>query len=208
VFYKSRFVAILFYAATLYPLSTVYFTPRDDIKAQLVELIKAERKSIDAAMYMLTDKVVAQALIDAYVRGVQVTLVLDQVSMSERFGKGVMLQKSGIKVFVHKTETFNSFSMPLMHHKFFIFGMNDSSKKSLLWTGSFNCSVAAATLHDENVIVCDDVVIIAEYRKCFKQLTARLGGSKSLTIEDAQDVCEEKIADTLLENIEAEFQNK
>ncbi len=78
----------------------------------------------------------------------------------------------------------NAFSMPLMHHKFFIFGMNDFYKKSLVWTGSFNCSVAAATIHDENVIVVDDPAVVAEYQICFKQMVARLGGKKAMPDED------------------------
>lgn len=175
------------YASLLHSLCVVYFTPRDDIKANLIELIKAERKSIDVAMYMFTDKVLAQALIDAYVRGVQVRVVLDQISMSERFGKGLLLQKNGISVFVHRTNQTNPFSMPIMHNKFVIFGFNDLYKKPLLWTGSFNCTVSAATLHDENVIIVDDACAIAEYQCCFKQLIARLGGTKQISIEDIDE---------------------
>ena len=194
--------------STLYSLCLVYFTPRDDIKLQLVELIKQERKSIDVAMYMFTDKVIAQALIDAYVRGVKVTAVLDQVSMSERFGKGLLLQKSGITVFVHRTSQVNPFSMPIMHNKFMIFGYNDRYKKSLLWTGSFNCTASASTLHDENVMIVDDMSAITEYQSCFKQLVARLGGAKHVPIED--DVEEmpllEKVEHVMLEQIETELQ--
>ena len=175
-FYKFKFLFcfVLLYVSSLFSLCTVYFTPRDDIKAHLLELIKSERKSIDAAMYMLTDKTVAQAIVDAYVRGVKVNLVLDQISMSERFGKGLFLQKNGISVFPFYTSSSSNFFMPIMHHKFFIFGMNDLYKRSLLWTGSFNCSIAASTLHDENVIVTDDQAVIEEYRQCFKQLVKKL----------------------------------
>ena len=160
---KSYIIKLFFaffvtmHVSCLFALCNVYFTPRDNIKSHLVELIKAERKSIDAAMYMLTDKVIAQSLVDAYVRGVRVTLVLDQVSMSEKFGKGLFLQKNGVSVIAYYSSSLNAFSMPIMHHKFFIFGMNDLYKNPLIWTGSFNCSVAASTLHEENVFVSDFV---------------------------------------------------
>lgn len=204
---KSRnFLMILgaFYGSLLHPLCFVYFTPRDDIKSQLVEMIKQERKSIDIAMYMFTDKVIAQALIDAYVRGVRVTVVLDQISMSERFGKGLLLQKNGITVLVHRTAQTNPFSTPIMHNKFIIFGYNEPSKKSLLWTGSFNCTVSAATLHDENVVVVDDACAIAEYQACFKQLVARLGGTKSIELEYIDENLLAEIEQSFLQEIGAD----
>lgn len=187
VVYKYLIVIVFFYVSSLCSLCIVYFTPRDDVKANLIELIKAERKSIDLAMYMFTDKVLAQALVDAYVRGVQVRVVLDQVSMSERFGKGLFLQKNGVAVFVHRAAQGNPFSMPIMHNKFVIFGFNDLYKKPLLWTGSFNCTVSAATLHDENVVIVDDVNAIAEYQNCFKQLVARLGVNKQFFLEEINE---------------------
>lgn len=197
-------IVCLSYLFSLHGLCQVYFTPRDDMKAQLLELIKQERKSIDMAMYMFTDKVIAQALIDAYVRGVQVRVVLDQVSMSERFGKGLLLQKNGISIFVHKTSQTNPFSMPIMHHKFVIFGHNDLYKKSLLWTGSFNCTISAATLHDENAIVVDDVFAITEYQACFKQLIARLGGARNVEIEDLEQNHLVEIEQNFLQNSDGE----
>ncbi len=157
----------------------VYFTPRDNIKQHLIELISHERKSIEATMYMLTDKEIAAAFVDAYVRGVQILLILDQASMSERFGKGLWLQKNGIPILVHQVTSSNPFQLPIMHHKFFIFGYNDLYKKSLLWTGSFNCTQCAAKFNDENVILCDDISVINEYRICFKQLSQRILGKKS-----------------------------
>lgn len=177
-------VCNLFYIASLCALCQMYFTPRDDIKSHLLNLIKHERTSIDAAVYMLTDKVIAQALVDAYIRGVKVTLVLDQISMGEKFGKGLFLQNNGITVLVHRVENYNPFSMPIMHHKFFIFGWNDVYKKSILWTGSFNCTQTASKLNDENVIMVDDVATINEYQICFKQLIARLGGKRAMLFED------------------------
>ena len=133
-------------------LCVVYFTPRDNIKKHLLDLIKQERISIDVCLYMLTDKEFAQALLDAYLRGVKVTVVLDQVSMSERFGKGNFLKNNGVTVLVHEATSNNPFLLPIMHHKFFIFGYNDLYKKSLLWTGSFNCTQSASKHNDENVV--------------------------------------------------------
>lgn len=184
---KSIVCCLFAYASFSFSLCQMFFTPRDDIRTHLISLIKQERKSIDAAIYMLTDKTVAQELIDAYVRGVKVTLVLDQISMSEKFGKGIFLQKNGATVFVHRTENYNPFSMPIMHHKFFIFGWNAFYQKPLLWTGSFNCTQNASKINDENVIIVDDGSVIQEYQNCFKQLVNRIGGKRWVLIEDVDN---------------------
>lgn len=170
---KSALLFLLIYSNVVFSLSQVFFTPRDDIKKNLIDLIKHERKSIEAAVYMFTDKQIAQSLVDAYMRGVKVSVILDQVSM-DRFGKGQFLQNNGVSVFVHRTEAFNPFSSPIMHHKFFIFGMNDIYKRSLVWTGSFNCTVSASKINDENVLVSDDLAMIQEYQECFNRLMRRL----------------------------------
>lgn len=163
--------------------NAVYFTPRDDIKKHLIQLIQEERVSIHAAMYMMTDKVIAQALVDAFVRGVKVYMVLDQISMGEKYGKGLFLKDHGIVIAVHKATSLNAFCMPIMHHKFFVFGCNSRLHTSLAWTGSFNCTASASRLHDENVICTDDKYVIAEYKECFKMLMQRLTGNRCAEFE-------------------------
>ncbi len=160
------------------------FRPRDDIKAYLIQLIQEERFSIDAAVYMLTDKSIAQELVNAYVRGVKVRLVLDQISMGEKYGKGLWLQQSGIPIFVHQAANLNAFFMPIMHHKFFIFGFNSRMHSSIVWTGSFNCTASASRLHDENVILTDDMHVIGEYKQCFVMLMQRLSVYRYFNFEN------------------------
>lgn len=175
---------LLFFNNFLFSFSQVFFRPRDDIKAHLIQLIQEERFSIDAAVYMLTDKAIAQELVSAYIRGVKVRLVLDQISMGEKYGKGLWLQQCGIPVFVHRAVSLNPFCMPIMHHKFFIFGFNARLHCSLAWTGSFNCTASASRLHDENVVVTDDAGVIAEFKQCFILLMQRLHVSRYFEFED------------------------
>lgn len=156
-------------------LCQAFFTPQDDITAIFIRMIHAETKSIHGAMYMFTDKKVAEALINAKKRGVEVQLIFDQISMVG-CGKGKLLQEHGVDVCVHRTESFNPYTMALMHHKFFIFGCN-KDQKNLLWTGSWNCTLRGTAHNDENVIVLDDQQMIADYRACFDRLKFRLDGS-------------------------------
>ncbi|MBP9765445.1 hypothetical protein KBD08_03875 [Candidatus Babeliales bacterium] len=173
--HKKIYVLIaLWWQCTLVAFSVVYFTPRDDLRTQLITLIQQERQSIHCAVYMFTDKKIAQALVDAHVRGVRVSVVIDQISMGEKYGKGVFLQNNGVSVAVFVPKMRFAFASPIMHHKFFVFGYNAEHKKSLIWTGSYNCTQSASSLHDENVIVTDDVAVINQYRECFTMLSERL----------------------------------
>ena len=158
--------------AQSFALCQVFFTPHDDITSIFIAMIDAETKSIHGAIYMFTDKKIAQALVNAKKRGVEVQIILDQISMAS-CGKGKFLQENGVAVHVHRTQEFNPYTMALMHHKFFIFEEN-KDKKSYLWTGSWNCTLRATQHNDENVIVLDDEQIIKKYEDHFKHLQERL----------------------------------
>ncbi len=174
IFLKQWWVwlCVLVQLCDICPESKAYFTPKDDLTGLCLAMINAEKKSIHGAIYMFTDKKIAQALIEAKKRGVDVQIILDQISMIS-CGKGKLLQENGIPVLVHRTEGFNPYTMALMHHKFFIFGCNHDSK-SWLWTGSWNCTLRASAHNDENVIVLDDAGLITQYTDYFTQLQARL----------------------------------
>ncbi len=158
---------------SLWSLCTVYFTPRDDLKSLLIELIKEERKSIDCAMYMFTEKIIAQEILQAHLRGVKVRIVLDPISMDPKFGKGLFLQNNGMHICVFGSSEVRGYFEPIMHHKFFIFGFNSKMQRSLVWTGSYNCTVSASRFHEENSILTDDISAIHEYQKCFTFMLQR-----------------------------------
>ncbi|MBP6870149.1 hypothetical protein KBC04_04665 [Candidatus Babeliales bacterium] len=157
-----------FYNSVGLTLCQAFFTPHDDVTSMFIAMIDAEEKSIHGAIYMFTDKKVAQAIINAKKRGVEILLIFDQISMTG-CGKGKFLQENGVPLLVHRTEEFNPFTMALMHNKFFIFGCN-RDKKSLLWTGSWNCTLRATQHNDENVLILDDALIVAQYEQNFYRL--------------------------------------
>lgn len=193
-------MVLFFCSHIIFSICHVYFRPRDDIKAKLIELINQERLSIDCAVYMFSEKSIADALLSAHVRGVKVRIVVDQISMGEKYGKGMYLRNNGIEVVVHAADSINAFLMPLMHHKFFIFGRNVEINKSLLWTGSYNCTSSASRLHDENVIVVDDVGAIQQYRQCFEKLLQRLTTARSIV--DFDEGCDLLDVEVVVSNVE------
>lgn len=169
--------------SALWSLCTVYFTPRDDLKNLLIELIKEERASIDCAMYMFTEKSIAQAMLDAYLRGIKIRIILDPISMDTKYGKGLYLQNNGVQICIYQPSFTSAYLEPIMHHKFFIFGHNTRFQKSLIWTGSYNCTSSASRLHEENVIITDDAGAIREYQKCFNLMLSRFSKTKYLDDE-------------------------
>ncbi|MCB9493317.1 MAG: DUF1669 domain-containing protein [Epsilonproteobacteria bacterium] len=169
---KKRMAGVLFFLALsvilrVQPECRSLFSPRDDVSTKLIELIKHAQTSIDVAVYMLTAKPLAQALIDAHNRGVKVTVIVDPISC-DKFGKGDFLAENNVvvKVFDQSKAHKNFFGSDdvLMHHKFAIFD------NTVVWTGSFNWTKSANEKHRENVIVTDDKNIITDYRKEFAQL--------------------------------------
>ena len=153
-------------------LSKAFFAPLDNLTMLFIERVAAERKSIHGAIYMLTDKKIAQSFIDAKKRGVDVQIIIDQASMSS-YGKGKLLQENGVPVYVHRTQEFNPYSTPLMHHKFFVFGLNQEDT-SFVWTGSWNCTLRGTQHNNENVILLDDQCVVQQYLDSFFSLKDKL----------------------------------
>src|SRR3990167_5189204 len=82
---RHNYLLVLFVclqSASIAALCQAFFTPGDDLTALFIDRIATEQKSIHGAMYMFTDKKIAQALIDAKKRGVDVQMIIDQISMT------------------------------------------------------------------------------------------------------------------------------
>lgn len=175
---------------------SVLFSPYDKPTTYLINLIKQAKKSIYAATYMITDKEIAQALIQAHERGVDVRIITDIVSTG-KYGKADLLAENGICVYILDanssqnedfkkqqdisknescTKNYNDsqskssteerwfLNDPIMHHKFVIID------KSLVWTGSFNWTVAANRKNHENIITVTDKEICKSFFNHFNKM--------------------------------------
>jgi phosphatidylserine/phosphatidylglycerophosphate/cardiolipin synthase-like enzyme len=147
------------------PITSVIFAPTDKSTEQLLQHISNAKKSIHAAVYMLTDKRISEALINAHrQRRIDVKLLLDPVSTS-KFGKADDLATAGITVYIFTPPKLTRFfDAPLMHNKFAIFD------GKIIWTGSLNWTVAASGQNRENVIVTDMPDVCKAYTEEFKKL--------------------------------------
>lgn len=169
----SLFILLVTHS-TILSKSLVYFSPDDKPTKHLITLLKNAEKRIYAAVYMLTDKRIALALIDAKEkRNIDVQIVSDQISKDSKFGKMPLLAQHGIKTFIFKPDApATQFSQSIMHNKFAIID-------NLLWTGSFNWTVGADRNNQENILLTDDQEVCKKYLSHFKKLKKRCVAQKA-----------------------------
>jgi cardiolipin hydrolase len=153
-------------------INEAYFSPEDDLQQKLIDYIKYEQQGIKLAIFSFTDKEIADALIDAHKRGVQIEIVADAGLLADRFGKIGCLQESGIKIYLYDPNQSHREAKTLshiMHNKFVLFQKNKQNRP-LIWTGSYNFTKSARLSNKENVVVLDNPEIIRKFDRQFDGL--------------------------------------
>ena len=153
----------------------VLFSPDDNLQQALIEYINNENKQIRVAIFCFTDKDIAQALIDAHNRGIDVEIVTDPAQLKDRYSKMSLLQDSAIKVYEYNPNYVKDMRSNIMHHKFVIFGRKGSDL-ARVWTGSFNFTQAANKRNQENVLISADPEIVEKFCEQFELLKKRCVG--------------------------------
>jgi phosphatidylserine/phosphatidylglycerophosphate/cardiolipin synthase-like enzyme len=167
---------------------TVYFTAPQSgadgndvtgtVAAQLIEQIDAAQETIDIAAFELNLTPLAQALVNAHQRGLQVRFFTDDeyglgVDEDEGHGQFALLEAAGIPV---RTDERTA----LMHNKFWIFD------RQRVWTGSTNATVNDIFRNNNNVLLIDSPVVAAFYEREFAELWAGESGPTSPSTVDEQ----------------------
>lgn len=175
----------------------VLFSGRNNLKAALLNLLYHAEESVKMSMYLLTEKDVMRGLMDAKARNVNVQLILDHESMHPIYGKGLLLEKYGIPVHVYRNglnKGRGSYgNRSLMHNKIGIFD------DKIAWTGSWNATNPASSIHQENVLITDDAYIVAQYQACFSSLLELIKNQNILEIKSKND-----LNDCLIKKVEIE----
>jgi phosphatidylserine/phosphatidylglycerophosphate/cardiolipin synthase-like enzyme len=164
----KRQILVLFFLSIhffVYTETVVFFSPDDKPTTHLIAKIRNAKIRIHAAVYMLTDKRIAQALIKAKQRNVDVQIITDYSSVKSEYGKIIMLKENHIPTFVFQIPNKSRFT-PLMHNKFAIIDNH-------VWTGSFNWTVSANQQNQENVIYTDEAAVLERYVEQFETLKSR-----------------------------------
>lgn len=153
-------------------IAKAFFSPDDDVKSLLVNLINAEKKSICIAIYTITEKEIAQALVHAHNQGVKVEVIVDRSYGADRYSKIPYLANHKVPIWVYQQTQLDPKTTSIMHDKFCVFEDNITNK-SIIWTGSYNFTKRASEQNQENVVVLDNKKIIEQFIKQFNILKSR-----------------------------------
>ena len=149
----------------------VYFSEVDagdsqySLEKRLVEKLTTAVSRVDAALYHLDSVSVADGLIEAYRRGVQVRIVTETDNIDEEaIGR---LQEAGIPVADDGDRS------SYMHHKFFVID------EQYVWTGSYNTTYNGAYKNKNNVIFIDSIPLAYNFTQEFRELFRQMRAEKS-----------------------------
>jgi len=153
---------------------------QNSIEGRLIEKINAAQNSIHIVSFEFDLTPVAEALIAAKQRGVDVRWVTDDESGIEADadpdrGQFALLQNAGIEV---RADTRSA----LMHNKFWIFD------QQTLWTGSTNITASAVFQQNNNTVVIHSPDVAAIYEREFEEMWSGQFGPKSPSTADQQSV--------------------
>jgi len=130
----------------------------DGVDKRIIADINNSKESIHLALYELTNKYIAKALIDASNRGVEVKVFTDEQTRATEYEYFDELEEAGIEVADDED------SNALMHNKFLIIDSN------ILWSGSANYTVYAFYRNYENLVRIQDTQVASIYNQKFTYL--------------------------------------
>ena len=143
----KRLVWSFVFAACVFAADVkVFFSQGASVDKELIGIIDKEEKKIQACVFMFTSHPIADALIRAKVRGVDVEVLIDSGSLKYRQAIDKMVT-AGVSVFKYTPVDKKGWTS-LCHHKFCVF---ESSKA--VWTGSYNFTKKAEMSNRENALL-------------------------------------------------------
>jgi phosphatidylserine/phosphatidylglycerophosphate/cardiolipin synthase-like enzyme len=151
-------MVLIFTVTSVHADTTVKFSPQGGIGKTLVKMYQGAKSDIRVAMYSLTVKGQANALIAAHRRGVNVQVILDTNLGRQKTSMSKTLAVVGIPV-RHVGPSGGS-----MHHKFIIVD------GKLLATGSYNISNDAEDHSNEAMLFITDKKMITAFAGEFDRL--------------------------------------
>ncbi|MHB8770076.1 MAG: phospholipase D family nuclease [Syntrophales bacterium] len=122
------------------PPMEVYFSPRDGATAAIVREIGQARSEIRVQAYSFTSAPIAEALLKAHRRGINVAVILDKSQRSEKYSSSTFLANARIPTYIDAEHA-------IAHNKIIVVD------RSVVITGSFNFTKAAEERNAENLLV-------------------------------------------------------
>ncbi len=134
-----------------------YFFPNPSNEEKVVSMLRTCKKTLDIAIFSLTLDSIAEAILEAFQRGIKVRVIADDECAKNKGSNIKLIASQGIPC---KTDN----AVYHMHHKFAVI---DSS---VVIMGSFNWTGQAVKYNQENIFFYEDKNISAQYAKEFERL--------------------------------------
>jgi len=153
-------------------IENVCFTPSQRCAPLIITAIDEAKKSLYVQAYQLTSKPIAEALIEAKNRGLDVQIILDKSQLNAKNSQYFALLKAKIPVYIDR-------KVAIAHNKVIII---DGDR---IATGSYNFTANAENKNAENLMVIYDQTVAAKYTANF-ELRKGVSQLRSLTDEEAK----------------------
>ena len=134
-----------------------YFFPNPSNEEKVVSMLRTCKKTLDIAIFSLTLDSIAEAILEAFQRGIKVRVIADDECAKNKGSNIKLIASQGIPC---KTDN----AVYHMHHKFAVI---DSS---VVIMGSFNWTGQAVKYNQENIFFYEDKNIANQYAKEFEHL--------------------------------------
>ena len=143
-----------------YDVNDVVIINSDDISrlyTEELQIINSAKKNIYAPTYLITHKDIANALISAHNKGIDVKIILDANSATTQNSKHKLLRDSNVKI------KFENYAGKL-HSKALIID------ESYVILGSMNFSNSGENKNDENTVIIQNYKLASSYKNFFNYL--------------------------------------
>lgn len=137
------------------PHIDVCFSPKNNCVADIIKQIEKAKKSVWVQGYSFTSKVIANALVSAHKKGVEVFVLLDKSQEHSPHSMLSVLEENNIPVLIDH--------LPAISHNKIMLIDNHT-----LLTGSYNWSNAAEKRNAENILFIEnDNTLFQKYKQNF-----------------------------------------
>jgi len=135
----------------------VFFCPQDDCANQLIREIDSSQKSIYIAIYSFTHDGIADSVIRARNRGVEVKVIFDYDQSTNKSSDDERILAAGIPIARRNGSGY-------MHNKFTVIDGN------FVATGSFNYSQNADETNEENLVFIESKELASKFKADFDKI--------------------------------------
>ena len=139
--------------------------PADDTMGALIAAIDGAEVSVQFLVFSFTRADIAEALVRAHDRGVDVVGVVDASQAASRWSQDDWLVEQGVEVHIDGNHENIGFMGGKLHHKLLL--VDAGTPEAVAFTGSSNWSSSAAERNDENLLRVADPALVDAYESHF-----------------------------------------